>query len=56
MGLGKTIQAVSRIMSDYPAKSPSLVLVPPFALMQWTNEIDSYTDSKLKTLPALPRH
>ncbi|KAK8047764.1 hypothetical protein PG996_015828 [Apiospora saccharicola] len=50
MGLGKTIQAVSLIMSDYPAKKPSLVLVPPVALMQWTAEIDSYTDGKLKTL------
>lgn len=50
MGLGKTIQAVSLIMSDYPAKMPSLVLVPPVALMQWTTEIASYTDGKLKTL------
>ncbi|RYP42384.1 hypothetical protein DL767_000306 [Monosporascus sp. MG133] len=50
MGLGKTIQAVSLVMSDYPAKTPSLVLVPPVALMQWTSEIDSYTDGKLKTL------
>ncbi|KAI0011075.1 DNA repair protein RAD16 [Xylariaceae sp. FL0662B] len=50
MGLGKTIQAVSLIMSDYPAKTPSLVLVPPVALMQWTAEIDSYTDGRLKTL------
>ena len=50
MGLGKTIQAVSLIMSDYPAKKPTLVLVPPVALMQWTAEIDSYTDGKLKTL------
>ena len=50
MGLGKTIQAVSLIMSDYPAKMPSLVLVPPVALMQWTNEINSYTDGRLKTL------
>ncbi|KAI1084115.1 SNF2 family N-terminal domain-containing protein [Whalleya microplaca] len=49
MGLGKTIQAVSLIMSDYPAKAPSLVLVPPVALMQWTAEIDSYTNGKLKT-------
>ena len=37
MGLGKTIQAVSLIMSDYPTKMPSLVLVPPVALMQWTS-------------------
>ncbi|RYO78275.1 hypothetical protein DL766_007599 [Monosporascus sp. MC13-8B] len=50
MGLGKTIQAVSLVMSDYPAKMPSLVLVPPVALMQWTTEIASYTDGKLKTL------
>ncbi|KAI5918919.1 DNA repair protein RAD16 [Camillea tinctor] len=50
MGLGKTIQAVSLIMSDYPAKTPTLVLVPPVALMQWTAEIDAYTNKKLKTL------
>lgn len=49
MGLGKTIQAVSLIMSDHPAKAPSLVLVPPVALMQWTSEIESYTNGKLKT-------
>lgn len=39
MGMGKTIQAVSLIMSDYPAKNPTLVLVPPVALMQWQSEI-----------------
>ncbi|OTB06126.1 hypothetical protein M426DRAFT_55747, partial [Hypoxylon sp. CI-4A] len=50
MGLGKTIQAVSLIMSDYPAKDPTLVVVPPVALMQWTQEIESYTDGRLKTL------
>ncbi|KAI1452702.1 SNF2 family N-terminal domain-containing protein [Annulohypoxylon moriforme] len=50
MGLGKTIQAVSLIMSDYPAKEPSLVLAPPVALMQWMNEISSYTSGQLKTL------
>lgn len=37
-------------MSDYPAKQPSLVLVPPVALMQWMNEIESYTDGTLKTI------
>ena len=50
MGMGKTIQAVSLIMSDYPAKEPSLVVVPPVALMQWQNEIKEYTNGKLKVL------
>ncbi|KAB8349413.1 hypothetical protein FH972_023440 [Carpinus fangiana] len=50
MGMGKTIQAVSLIMSDYPQKEPTLVVVPPVALMQWTNEIAEYTDGKLKVL------
>jgi DNA repair protein RAD16 len=49
-GMGKTIQAVSLIMSDYPAKEPTLVVVPPVALMQWSNEIREYTDGKLKVL------
>lgn len=50
MGMGKTIQAVSLIMSDYPQKEPTLVLVPPVALMQWVAEIKEYTDGKLKVL------
>jgi DNA repair protein RAD16 len=50
MGMGKTIQAVSLIMSDFPVKAPSLVLVPPVALMQWQNEINSYTNNTLKVL------
>ncbi|KAL8856987.1 MAG: hypothetical protein Q9178_006392 [Gyalolechia marmorata] len=50
MGMGKTIQAVSLIMSDYPAKDPTLVVVPPVALMQWQNEIREYTNGKLKVL------
>lgn len=49
MGMGKTIQAVSLIMSDYPAKNPSLVLIPPVALMQWQQEIGEFTDGALKT-------
>ncbi|TGO27204.1 hypothetical protein BPAE_0045g00010 [Botrytis paeoniae] len=49
MGMGKTIQAVSLIMSDFPAKEPSLVLIPPVALMQWQQEIADYTDGTLKT-------
>ncbi|KAL1999063.1 hypothetical protein VTN02DRAFT_5108 [Thermoascus thermophilus] len=50
MGMGKTIQAVSLIMSDYPVGKPSLVVVPPVALMQWQSEIKEYTDGKLKVL------
>ena len=50
MGMGKTIQAVSLIMSDYPAADPTLVVVPPVALMQWQNEIAEYTNGKLKVL------
>ncbi|KAH9207819.1 SNF2 family N-terminal domain-containing protein [Leptodontidium sp. 2 PMI_412] len=49
MGMGKTIQAVSLIMSDWPAKQPSLVLIPPVAIMQWQQEIKDYTDGTLKT-------
>ncbi|KAK4501322.1 hypothetical protein PRZ48_007130 [Zasmidium cellare] len=50
MGMGKTIQAVSLIMSDYPQKDPTLVVVPPVALLQWSAEITDYTDGKLKVL------
>ncbi|KAJ5801443.1 uncharacterized protein N7518_003511 [Penicillium psychrosexuale] len=50
MGMGKTIQAVSLIMSDFPQSDPTLVLVPPVALMQWVSEIKEYTDGKLKVL------
>ncbi|OJJ42996.1 hypothetical protein ASPZODRAFT_136870 [Penicilliopsis zonata CBS 506.65] len=50
MGMGKTIQAVSLVMSDYPAGKPSLVLVPPVALMQWQSEIKEYTNGQLKVL------
>ncbi|KAK1080913.1 DNA repair protein rad16 [Friedmanniomyces endolithicus] len=50
MGMGKTIQAVSLIMSDFPQKIPTLVIVPPVALMQWSAEINQYTDGKLNVL------
>jgi len=50
MGMGKTIQACSLIMSDYPAKQPTLVVVPPVALMQWQSEITDYTSGALKVL------
>lgn len=49
MGMGKTIQAVSLIMSDFPASKPTLVLIPPVALMQWQQEIADYTDGTLTT-------
>ena len=35
-------------MSDYPANDPTLVVVPPVALMQWSSEIQQYTSGKLK--------
>lgn len=50
MGMGKTIQAVSLVMSDFPQPNPTLVIVPPVALMQWQKEIQEYTDGKLKVL------
>lgn len=50
MGMGKTIQAVSLIMSDYPSKAPTLVVVPPVAMLQWQNEIRDYTNGLLKVL------
>ncbi|KAA8642144.1 DNA repair protein RAD16 [Aspergillus tanneri] len=50
MGMGKTIQAVSLLMSDYPIGKPSLVVVPPVALMQWQSEIKEYTNGQLKVL------
>ncbi|PYH29395.1 DNA repair protein RAD16 [Aspergillus neoniger CBS 115656] len=50
MGMGKTIQAVSLLMSDYPAGRPSLVVVPPVALMQWRSEIKEYTNGQLNVL------
>lgn len=50
MGMGKTIQAVSLVMSDYPAKKPTLIIMPPVALMQWQTEIASYTSDRLKVL------
>ncbi|PWY77163.1 hypothetical protein BO94DRAFT_191786 [Aspergillus sclerotioniger CBS 115572] len=50
MGMGKTIQAVSLLMSDYPVGKPSLVIVPPVALMQWQSEIKEYTNGQLDVL------
>jgi DNA repair protein RAD16 len=55
MGMGKTIQAVSLLMSDYPVGKPSLVVVPPVALMQWQSEINVSTSVTNKEF-TLTRH
>ncbi|KAI0366201.1 hypothetical protein BV20DRAFT_972087 [Pilatotrama ljubarskyi] len=49
MGMGKTIQMISLIVSDHGAK-PNLVVAPTVAIMQWRNEIELHTDNLLKTL------
>ncbi|RPD62100.1 hypothetical protein L226DRAFT_509025 [Lentinus tigrinus ALCF2SS1-7] len=49
MGMGKTIQMISLLVSDHGAK-PNLVVAPTVAIMQWRNEIELHTDNLLKTL------
>ncbi|KAI8984946.1 SNF2 family N-terminal domain-containing protein [Trametes punicea] len=49
MGMGKTIQMISLMVSDYGAR-PNLVVAPTVAIMQWRNEIEMHTDNMLKTL------
>lgn len=49
MGMGKTIQTLSLIMSQIGSK-PNLVLAPTVALMQWKSEIEKYTGGALKVL------
>ncbi|EIW62201.1 uncharacterized protein TRAVEDRAFT_144646 [Trametes versicolor FP-101664 SS1] len=49
MGMGKTIQMISLMVSDHGAK-PNLVIAPTVAIMQWRNEIELHTDNMLKTL------
>lgn len=48
MGMGKTIQMISLMLSD--RKKPCLVVAPTVAIMQWRNEIEAYTEPKLKVL------
>ena len=48
MGMGKTIQMISLMLSD--RKKPCLVVAPTVAIMQWRNEIEQYTEPKLKVL------
>lgn len=42
MGMGKTIQTISLLMSE-PRKKPNLVVAPTVALMQWKSEIEKHT-------------
>ncbi|KAI0676710.1 SNF2 family N-terminal domain-containing protein [Trametes maxima] len=49
MGMGKTIQMISLMVSDHGAR-PNLVIAPTVAIMQWRNEIELHTDNLLKTL------
>ncbi|KAI5475780.1 DNA repair protein rad16 [Pseudohyphozyma bogoriensis] len=45
MGMGKTIQTISLILSDYDKdnRKPTLVLAPTVAILQWRNEIEKFT-------------
>uniref|UniRef100_A0A060TI47 ARAD1D36102p n=1 Tax=Blastobotrys adeninivorans TaxID=409370 RepID=A0A060TI47_BLAAD len=46
MGMGKTLQTVSLIMSD-KGNGPTLVIAPTVAMMQWKNEIRAHTGHAL---------
>ncbi|CCM03968.1 uncharacterized protein FIBRA_06124 [Fibroporia radiculosa] len=43
MGMGKTIQMISLLVSDKGIK-PNLVVAPTVAIMQWRNEIEAHTE------------
>ncbi|GAA5855624.1 hypothetical protein JCM8547_001622 [Rhodosporidiobolus lusitaniae] len=46
MGMGKTIQTISLILSDWDpqhSKGSTLVLAPTVAIMQWKSEIEKFT-------------
>ncbi|GAA5954866.1 hypothetical protein JCM21900_004970 [Sporobolomyces salmonicolor] len=46
MGMGKTIQTISLILSDWSPSHPkgsTLVLAPTVAIIQWKNEIEKFT-------------
>ncbi|EDO15609.1 hypothetical protein Kpol_1006p5 [Vanderwaltozyma polyspora DSM 70294] len=47
MGMGKTIQTIALLLHNLQ-NSPSLVIAPTVALMQWKNEIEQHTNGKLK--------
>ncbi|THU89973.1 hypothetical protein K435DRAFT_728656 [Dendrothele bispora CBS 962.96] len=42
MGMGKTIQIISLLVSDN--ETPTLVVAPTVAIMQWKSEIETHTD------------
>ena len=45
MGMGKTIQTISLLLSDRaPGQTrPTLVMAPTVAIIQWKNEIEKFT-------------
>lgn len=45
MGMGKTIQTIGLLLSDYKAgeRNCTLVLAPTVAILQWRNEIEKFT-------------
>jgi DNA repair protein RAD16 len=45
MGMGKTIQMISLLLSD--KKKPNLVIAPTVAIMQWKSEIEKHTNNAL---------
>jgi DNA repair protein RAD16 len=45
MGMGKTIQTISLLLSD--KKKPNLVVAPTVAVMQWKREIETHTNNAL---------
>ncbi|BFZ58946.1 DNA repair protein rad16 [Savitreella phatthalungensis] len=55
MGMGKTIQTVSMLVSDMSRDSSkseagTLIVAPTVAIMQWKSEIEMYTNNALKIL------
>jgi DNA repair protein RAD16 len=44
MGMGKTIQMISLLLTDLPAKMHTLVITPTVALLQWKSELFLHTE------------
>jgi len=62
MGMGKTVQTISLLLTDFDADASSkkrkhtLVVAPTVAIVQWRNEIAKYTDVfKVRSLGRLDR-